>query len=163
IGVDSSAELIKHAQDRNPGVEFLTIQEGIIPFPNNHFDIIFSLAVFHHIPGERMRLKMLSELKRVLKPGGKIIMTVWSLRHDKQIWQQLLRSKLRNMKLDWGDLLVPFKDKGGNVVAERYIHAFSQKELGDLAAKSGFEIEKSAIIARGKKKYNENILIVLKK
>lgn len=38
-----------------------------IPFPDNHFDCIICYHVFEHIPDDR---KAMSELYRVLKPGG---------------------------------------------------------------------------------------------
>lgn len=42
-----------------------------IPFPDNHFDTVISVYVVHHIKDQ---VGALSEMTRVLKPGGTIIM-----------------------------------------------------------------------------------------
>lgn len=45
-----------------------------IPLPSDWFDIITMLAVFEHIEPSRLP-RILSEIYRILKPGGKFIMT----------------------------------------------------------------------------------------
>lgn len=52
-----------------------------IPFPDNHFDLVFSHGVLHHIPEIR---RAQSEIARVLKPGGTLIAMLyakWSLNY----------------------------------------------------------------------------------
>ena len=44
--------------------------------------------------------------------------------------------------MDFGDLLIPWKDGQGNILAERYFYCFSKKELKELFKKAGFAIEK---------------------
>lgn len=49
-----------------------------IPYPDDSFDIVFSLGVLHHIPEiERAQ----AEIARVLRPGGSLIMMVYA-RHS---------------------------------------------------------------------------------
>jgi SAM-dependent methyltransferase len=43
-----------------------------IPVPNDHFDYVLCTEVLEHIPSPQMAI---SELTRVLKPGGKLILT----------------------------------------------------------------------------------------
>jgi SAM-dependent methyltransferase len=40
---------------------------GVLPFPDDHFDLVTSLGVLHHIPNVSF---VVSEIQRVLKPGG---------------------------------------------------------------------------------------------
>ena len=47
-----------------------------IQFPDNHFDIIFSICVIEHIDNYE---EVLQECLRILKPGGRIIFTVDTL------------------------------------------------------------------------------------
>jgi len=52
----------------------------ILPFPDNHFDVIYDFSVFMHI---KFQWDMwLLELKRVLKPGGLLIQTI----HTENTW-----------------------------------------------------------------------------
>jgi len=44
----------------------------VLPFKSNFFDLVTILDVTEHLPGHP--LKILSEIKRVLKPGGKVIL-----------------------------------------------------------------------------------------
>jgi GT2 family glycosyltransferase len=46
-----------------------------IPFPGNYFDVLISVDMFEHLD-ENMRIKALNEFFRVLKPGGKIFLSV---------------------------------------------------------------------------------------
>ena len=49
-----------------------------LPFKDNSFDAIIMIAVIHHInPTEH--IKVLKEIKRVLQPNGKCLITNWAL------------------------------------------------------------------------------------
>jgi len=45
-----------------------------IPFPANHFDIVYSNGVLHHTPDT---IRCISEAYRVLKPGGQLILSLY--------------------------------------------------------------------------------------
>jgi SAM-dependent methyltransferase len=45
-----------------------------LPYEGEHFDLIYALSVFTHLP-ESLQLAWMSELSRVLKPGGYLLMT----------------------------------------------------------------------------------------
>lgn len=44
-----------------------------IPFPDSSFDVVVSSAVIHNIVGSEGKRKALSEIVRVLKPGGRTV------------------------------------------------------------------------------------------
>jgi SAM-dependent methyltransferase len=44
-----------------------------MPFPDGHFDVVFSNQVFEHLPDPALALR---EAVRVLRPGGRLILTV---------------------------------------------------------------------------------------
>ncbi len=48
-------------------INYTFVNTSSIPFPDNHFDIITIIQVLHHIDDI---LKTLSEISRILKPGG---------------------------------------------------------------------------------------------
>lgn len=41
-----------------------------LPFPDDTFDVVFNSQLFPHLPTHDMRVRALSEMRRVLKPGG---------------------------------------------------------------------------------------------
>jgi SAM-dependent methyltransferase len=72
IGIDSSAEAISFAQSR--GVKKL-VRGSItdVPFPEATFDCIVALDVIEHVDDD---FGILQSLHEVLKPGGRLIITV---------------------------------------------------------------------------------------
>jgi len=68
--IDVSTKCLEVGRSRFAGqAEFVQCNGDRIPFPESSFDIAFAACVFHHIDaGEHVRL--LSEFRRVLKPGG---------------------------------------------------------------------------------------------
>jgi SAM-dependent methyltransferase len=73
--VDISEDLIRIAQrrmaasGRADGAQFIVGSAHDLPFPDNTIDIVFGIAILHHLD-----LKLVSrEVHRVLKPGGRAI------------------------------------------------------------------------------------------
>jgi len=160
IGVDVSDKLIELAKKRYPENRFLVADNLNLPFPDSNFDKAFSIAVLHHIPSAELRKKALLELKRVLKPGGILILTVWDIRHKKALPSALkycLLKLIGKSKLDFRDAFVPWADK-----VEKYYHFFTKKELQFLVEKNGFKIIKKGIV-RNKARKRSNVYIVAEK
>ena len=160
LGIDFSGKLIEIAQKNYPEHKFQIADALNLPFPENYFDKIYSIAVFHHIPSEEFQLKFLKEAKRVLKPEGILILTVWNL----WSWQNLklllkfnLLKILGKSKLDFNDVFVPW-----GKYCQRYVHNFTQRELKDLTKKTGFKINEAGFINRGKHK-KANIYLISEK
>ena len=68
----------------------LTIDTGdarSLPYPNDVFDVVTSMTVLHNIPMAEGRLQAVSELWRVLRPGGQIL--IFDIRHAKSYLQHL--------------------------------------------------------------------------
>ncbi len=74
IGIDPSEKLIKVARNKSKNLN-IKFKEGLIEnikFKNNYFDTVLSTLVFHHLPTE-LKKKGLKEIKRVLKPKGRLL------------------------------------------------------------------------------------------
>lgn len=82
-GIDLDSEQIELAQ-RNagelPNCRFLVGDVTRLPFQDNHFDIVLSFGVMHHIPNW---LDALKEIARVLKPDSCFV--YWDLVYPKFI------------------------------------------------------------------------------
>ncbi|MBU0546816.1 MAG: methyltransferase domain-containing protein [Patescibacteria group bacterium] len=160
FGLDNSEELIKIAQTKYPDTNFIKANALNLPFSDDYFDKVYSIAVFHQIPSEEFRLRFLKEVKRVLKPGGLLILTVWKFHQKKTIFSLLkytILKLLQKSELDLGDVLYDWGDQ-----TKRYYHIFSQKELVNLLEKSEFEVQDISII-KNKEGNRRNIYLIAKK
>ncbi len=74
-GVDIDAHAIEWVAARmSPPFRFaVTTTEPHLPFPDDHFDLIYAGSVFTHMAD--LAVAWLLELKRVLKPGGRAYLT----------------------------------------------------------------------------------------
>ena len=75
VGVDVSREAIEHARANfsAPRLEFAPIEaEQPLPFSDRSFDTVLSFQVIEHI---RDADRYLSEARRVLRPGGHLVLT----------------------------------------------------------------------------------------
>lgn len=165
IGIDSSGKLISIAREKFSNVEnakFLVVEALNLPFGDNYFHKAYSIAVLHHIPSLEYRLKFLEEIKRVLKPKGLLLLTVWNLKELKPLLllKYTILKIIGKSNLDWGDVFYPWRSSQGDI--KRYVHCFSQKELVDLAKKAGFLIKESGFLAHNKFE-KANIYIIAQK
>jgi ubiquinone/menaquinone biosynthesis C-methylase UbiE len=74
-GVDASPEMVAYATRRTRRLPNCRFQAGAaesLPFPDGHFDVVVSSFVIHHLP-EDGQLPALQEMRRVLRPGGSVL------------------------------------------------------------------------------------------
>ncbi len=73
-GVDVSDEMIAHAKEKLRDISWAHAHHAsgsdLAQFPSDHFDFVYSYAVFQHIPSAEVVFSYLRETIRVLKPGG---------------------------------------------------------------------------------------------
>ncbi|MEX1252744.1 MAG: class I SAM-dependent methyltransferase [Dehalococcoidia bacterium] len=72
-GIDIDPDQITLAKQRSAGIDnprFLEADVTKLPFEDHHFDVVLSFMVMHHVDGWSAAL---SEIRRVLKPGGNFI------------------------------------------------------------------------------------------
>lgn len=75
-GVDASSEMLARAEKKakRAGAE-VSFQNAIaeaLPFPDSQFDAVFSTVMLHHLP-QKPRVQAVNEIRRVLKPGGRVL------------------------------------------------------------------------------------------
>jgi len=160
VGIDNSSKLIEEAKKKYPEANFLVADALDIPFGDNTFDKVYSIAVLHNIPSKELRLEFLNEANRVLKDKGVLILTVWKF-HRFSDYLRLFKNSILKLvgksKLDFKDFLEPWSDK-----TLRYFHWFSKKELEKMIEKAGFRVKEIGVI-RNKKGNRRNIYIIAEK
>ena len=120
IGFDNCENFITICREKNLNVKLSNMMN--IESPSNSADAIICIAAFHHLSSEKHRLQSLSELRRLIKPDGKILLSVWSI---------IQPDKTRRKFDKYGDTLVKWNKK-----YNRYYYIFQIKEILSLFAKS---------------------------
>ena len=73
VGADIAQAAIARASRRHPGVEFQVIPlDGPLPFDDGAFELVWASEVIEHVADTAA---WLSEVRRVLVPGGRLLLT----------------------------------------------------------------------------------------
>lgn len=153
IGIDNSEKLLKIAKNKFPKHKFIFSDALNLPKNLKKFNIIFSLSVLHHIPGEKNQQKFINNIYNHLEKNGITIISIW-----KPNKKQLLKSKQINNSNK--NIYIPFQSSNRKIKVDRYIYLFDINELEELFKKNHFKILESGYLTRGKSK---NIYIVGRK
>lgn len=144
LGVDNSEELIQLAKTNYPDYDFkLADVLNLTSAIKQKFDLVISIALLHHLPSKELRLKALKQLEAVTAAQGRIIFSVWKLWCQRKYQRYLIKNIWQKItfqsRLDFGDLLFPWKNNRGEAVSQRYYHSFTKKGLKNLLLKAGFD------------------------
>lgn len=97
-GVDESAGIIERARLKNKDhehLEFQKIDGPVLPFEDATFDVVTSLMSFRYLDWD----PLLSEIKRVMKPGGKfLIIDMVTVPVAISEYPRLLKDKMRTKR-----------------------------------------------------------------
>ncbi len=178
IGVDISIEFLNLARQRIRENEITNKTECLninliladmqnLPLRRNSINICVSVASVHHIKTFNNRFKVISQLKKSLKPNGTLILTVWRRWQRKykivfikdkfkRIW---FKKYMKNKGLiEFGDIIIPWILPKENRKIDRFYHLFSKKEL--LKLLSGFNIE--CLLKKGGTTNKDNFFVLAK-
>ena len=76
FGIDASPEMIARAgRKASKAAIAVTFENAFVeklPFHDGTFDVVFSTTMLHHLP-DKARRQCLREVRRVLKPGGRLL------------------------------------------------------------------------------------------
>jgi tRNA (uracil-5-)-methyltransferase TRM9 len=169
IGIDFSLNLLRIAtKKRNAlqidNVSYILADISFLPLKSEIINNIIFLATLHHIPYSGNRLSALIELKRILKPLGNCLITVWRRWQKRFFWYFLKEFfhylvKFKSFS-EFGDLFIPWTKQTGELI-QRFYHLFTQREMKKLTKKAEFQILLMKNFGGATQK--ENIFTLLKK
>lgn len=77
IGSDCCCRLADISRAR--GHEVMVCDNLSLPYRDNCFDAVISIAVIHHFATAERRIQALQELARICRPGGLLMIYVWAM------------------------------------------------------------------------------------
>ncbi len=149
-GIDQSKELVSIAENKFPHVTFDVGEMTALPYKDQSFTVVLCVAAFNHLPDASSRQKALEEMKRVLKPGGIILMTNWNVLSD-NAEKYIEKGKWQIVEGDRQDVLVPWLTPEGEKLGDRYYHGYELFELYELFTRAGLIVEQQYYAKKGGK------------
>jgi ubiquinone/menaquinone biosynthesis C-methylase UbiE len=129
-GLDPSPYLLKHAASDHAEVQFVQGMVEDLPFCDQRFAGVAACFLFHEVPPRYIR-QALSEIARVLKPGGRLVIVEPSSVQLYQGWWQILRAhRFHGLYFKWL----------ANFVHEPFLRSWHQFALQEELANAGFEL-----------------------
>jgi ubiquinone/menaquinone biosynthesis C-methylase UbiE len=87
-GADVSPPMIAKARAVAPDVQWHEADAASLPFPDGSFDLVLCQQMLQFVPD---RLAVLREVRRVLSPGGKLLLSTWRPRVHQPLFEALGR------------------------------------------------------------------------
>jgi SAM-dependent methyltransferase len=73
-GIDASSDLLEIARERTPAADLVHGDFEALPWPDGSFDVVTGIAAFSFTGNPERALR---EAKRVLRPGGSVVIGTW--------------------------------------------------------------------------------------
>jgi ubiquinone/menaquinone biosynthesis C-methylase UbiE len=137
-GIDLSPSMLQVARERLGESARLELGDATsMPYEDQQFDLILSMLSLHEMAAQT-RVGVLTEMKRVLKDGGHILLIDYHSGpyQPLQGWTSKLIITLAELAAGWEHF-------------RNYRQFMSAKGLPSLVAQNGLEVEKQSILAGG--------------
>lgn len=138
-GVEINTEALNAARRSLPGTDLRVSGAQDLPFADASFDCLTCIEVLEHIPAD-LRARSLAELRRVLRPGGRLVLRVPHAGAFAFLDANNLRfrfPRLYRWLVGQGRRDKTYEGSSAGVV---WHHHFTERELMELAGE-GWEIE----------------------
>jgi ubiquinone/menaquinone biosynthesis C-methylase UbiE len=152
-GVDPSEGMLEVLRARTSGVDAVRGSGTALPFADDTFDVVLSVAVMHHIADPREVRRVLAEMVRVAKPLGRVL--VWDHNPRNPYW----RSLMARVPQDTGDerligeheLITGLEESGAEILASTQLGLvpdFTPERALTLAAAAERAAERTPLLRR---------------
>lgn len=181
VGMDSNPAFIAIAHSRFPKQRFvlgeMTALSSAEELSGKTFNAIFCIAALHHLPSEQLRLEALRQMRLLLAPGGRLLMTNWNLfrptLREKSFWRYAFKrigtnneEWMQNVGLPknafgWRDLVTYWRKESSDQLL--YYYTFRAGDVARLCREVGLYRVESWYSAHGKQAHwwnGHNILTI---
>ncbi len=143
VGADISNDMIELAT-KNTGLKIFKTNGEVLPFPDDHFDIVFTSTVLQHNTNHTTLKKLIAELARVSK--------------DKVVLFERIENDLRGDELNQGRPISFYakllskskfklhKSKSINILISYYVCGFARKVFSSKTRKEGEPLSKVSLL-----------------
>lgn len=146
-----------NAHARSKGITNVSLTQGVVehlPFPDSSFDKVVCAEVLEHVYNKD---EALLELRRVLKPGGILVITVPNMNADATWWGRLLRAfRVRSFVS-----LEQFSEEEIARHGDAHVREFTHRSLVDWVMGQGFTLRDVRSVSFIDGPYGDSILRVL--
>jgi len=126
IGIDIAAPMVRYAHlravEQNIDVQFRQMNAERMGFPDQHFDAVLAMLLFHELPPEASR-RVLEESFRVLRPGGAMTILDFTSVEHRDVYNMWFAE-------------MDAKDNG-----EPFLTLFARSNIERMIKEVGFELE----------------------
>ncbi|HYY23765.1 MAG TPA: class I SAM-dependent methyltransferase [Thermoleophilaceae bacterium] len=153
VGVDPSEGMLEVLRQRSPQVRAVRASAESLPFPDDSFDVVLTVAVLHHIADRGGVRRTLAEMVRVAKPSGRVL--VWDHNPRNPYWGNLMarvpQDTGEERLIPEGELLEGLRAAGGEVLLSAQLGLvpdFVPRRLVGIAAAAERAVERTPLLRR---------------
>lgn len=96
-----------------------------LPYKNESFDLVYARSVFTHLP-EKLQVNWMTEIYRILKPGGVILLTTHGYQYQDALDQN------EKVLFNRGELIVHYAERAGeNICAALHPYEYVRDVLAE--------------------------------
>jgi methionine biosynthesis protein MetW len=124
-GIDNSEQNLEKAKKRGVFTVYVDLDKEKIPFKDSYFDVVTCLDVIEHI---RNPVNLMKEIYRVLKKGGRLILSAPNIRFSDHLITLVLKGRF------------PITSEDKTAYDGGHIHYFTFSDLKNISIMVGFRI-----------------------
>jgi len=142
-GVDIDPGVLDEARSKGVEAVLVSAEDGVLPYPDEHFDVIMTLGIMDQMPTFD---GLLREINRVLAPGGHVLVSLPNLASWHNRIMLLLGYQPRDVEIS-GEVLVGVPAGYAGEAPDGHIHIPTLRAFTELMEHHGFA---SVQLSRGR-------------
>jgi ubiquinone/menaquinone biosynthesis C-methylase UbiE len=169
VGVDFSKNMLMIAKKKLKSIQppvdifhFVLADISHLPFRNDSFDSILYIATLHNLPARSLRVKSLCEIRRVLKVGGKCLVSVWKRLQPRFLFA-VIKTYLKKIARMEEDFEVYLPWKMDDLLVYRYYYLYSAKQLREDIKEAEMSIVNFSKVKIGTRIISDNYFVTVTK